>query len=146
MSNYAGDLHHHAAGPEPLVHTFTVTVEIDPEWVTYVTKYSDIFGRHYYAGYWACGVAHDPELGWLVFEHADELDATVDGRTAAEAAWRAGLPLPERWYRLDRAAAIRMWEEGVKRFGVGWYDSPEHDGAMEDVLLQLALLGEERYG
>ena len=48
MSNYAGDLHHHAAGPEPLVHTFTVTVEIDPEWVTYVTKYSDIFGEERY--------------------------------------------------------------------------------------------------
>jgi hypothetical protein len=89
--------------PEPLKHTFTITVDVDPQWVSYITQHSDIFGRPYYAGYWACGVAHDLELGWLVYEHGDEgcQDET------------------ENWYRLDRAAALRMWEEGVKRFGVG---------------------------
>jgi len=127
-------------------HTFTFTVQVDPQWVSYITQHPDIFGRPYYAGYWACGVAHDPDLGWLVYEHGDDRcpDETEDARV--EAIWRAGEPLPPRWFRLDRAAAFRMWEEGVKRWGVGWYDDPEHDGAREDVLLQLALLGEERYG
>lgn len=133
--------------PEPVKHTFSITVEIDPQWVTYVTQHPDIFGRPYYAGYWARGVDHDPDLGWLVWEHDDQFVHDEEpGLAEAHLAWREGRPLPPRWYRLDRAAALRMWEEGVKRFGVGWYDSNEHDGGMEDVLLQLTLLGEERYG
>lgn len=133
--------------PTPLQHTFTVTVEVDPRWVDYVTQHGDIFGRTYYAGYWARGVDHDPKMGWLVWESDDQHRRDEEPDLAdAHLAWREGRPLPEHWYRLDRAAALRMWEEGVKRFGVGWYDSSAHDGAMEDVLLQLALLGEERYG
>lgn len=133
--------------PEPLRHTFTITVDIDPRWVDYVTQHNDIFGRTYYAGYWAHGAANDSELGWLVAE-CDEQER-FPGKTETarvEALWRAGSDLPPRWYRLDRAAALRMWEEGVKRHGVGWYESNDHDGAREDELLQLALLGEVRYG
>jgi len=133
--------------PEPLKHTFTITVDVDPRWVDYLTQHSTIFGRPHYAGYWACGAAHDPELGWLVAEldEAERFPGEHEA-TRVEAIWRAGSDLPPRWYRLDRAAALRMWEEGVKRHGVGWYDAPEHDGAREDELLQLALLGEVRYG
>lgn len=133
--------------PAPLKHTFTITADVDPEWVNYITRFPDIFGRPYYAGYWAQGVAIDWELGWLVAEINDQ--ERWPGKTESarvEALWRAGEPLPARWYRLDRTAALRMWEEGVKRLGVGWYDSNEHDGSLEDVLLQLALLGEVRYG
>lgn len=133
--------------PEPLKHTFTITVDIDLRWVDYVTQHNDIFGRTYYAGYWARAMAHDPELGWLVAEMDEE--ERYPGKhecERVEAMWRSGNVLPERWYRLGRAAAIRMWEEGVKRHGVGWYDSNEHDGGMEDELLQLTLLGEVRYG
>jgi hypothetical protein len=133
--------------PEPLKHTFTITVDVDPRWVEYVTQRATIFSCLHYAGYWARGVDHDPVYGWLVAE-CDESERWPDKTESARvsALWRAGSDLPPRWYALDRGAALRMWEEGVKRFGVGWYDSREHDGAMEDVLLQLALLGEERYG
>lgn len=133
--------------PQPIEHTFTVTCSIDPFWIDYITQHSDVFGRTYYAGYWAQSVAHDVDLGWLVAE-CDEHERFPGKHESerVEALWRAGKDLPPRWYRLDRAAALRMWEEGVKHFGVGWYDDPEHDGAREDVLLQLVLLGEVRYG
>ena len=133
--------------PEPLKHTFSITVEIDPRWVDYITNGSDIFSRPHYAGYWACGVANAPALGWLVAEcDENERFPSEYEDERVEALWRAGKDLPPRWYRLDRAAALRMWEEGVKRYGVGWYGDPKHDGGMEDGLLQLALLGEVRYG
>ena len=133
--------------PAPIRHTFTMTVEVDPQWVDYLTQHSTIFGRPYYAGYWARGAEHDPELGWLVWEDDEQHGRGREPeREAALRAWRAGEPLPARWYRLDRATALRMWEEGTKQWGIGWYDSPEHDGAREDELLQLTLLGEVRYG
>lgn len=133
--------------PEPVKHTFTLTVDVDPTWIEYITQNNDIFGRSYYAGYWARGAAHDPVLGWLVAE-TDERERYPGHTETARVVllWRAGVDLPPRWHRLDRAAALRMWEEGVKRYGVGWYESDQHDGSMEDVLLQLTLLGEERYG
>jgi hypothetical protein len=133
--------------PEPLKHTFTITVDVDPRWVDYITQHNDIFGRTYYAGYWARGVDNDPVYGWLVAEcDEDERWPGEDEEERVKALWRAGSDLPPRWYVLDRGAALRMWEEGVKRFGVEWYGGHHHDGACEDVLLQLALLGEVRYG
>ena len=59
-------------------------------------------------------------------------------------AWVNSEPLPKGWFRLDREAALRAWEEGIKRWGVGWYEHT--DSNREDVVIQLALLGEIRYG
>jgi hypothetical protein len=53
--------------PDPVQHTFSLTVSVDPFWVEYLTQNVDIFGQQY-AGYWLRGVEHDPELGWLVWE------------------------------------------------------------------------------
>lgn len=131
--------------PESLKHTFTITVDVDPRWVDYlISEHTAIFSRPYYAGYWAQGMAHDSQLGWLVAECDESERWPVEDTARVEVLWRAGSDLPPRWYRLDRAAALRMWEEGVKRWGVGWYD--KCDGGSEDVLLQLTLLGEVRYG
>jgi hypothetical protein len=132
--------------PDPVQHTFSLTVAIDPFWVEYLTQNVDIFGQQY-AGYWLRGVEHDPELGWLVWED-DERHRNGDEPNRREALevwiWGKGLPLPKGWYRLDRVAAVRAWEEGVKRWGVGWY--AEVDAPREDLVVQLALLGEVRYG
>jgi hypothetical protein len=130
--------------PDPTVHTFSVTVEIDPFWVEYLTQNVDVFGQQY-AGYWLRGVDRDPELGWLVWEDDEQHRwGKEPDRLEARSAWLAGEPLPKGWYRLDRAAAVRAWEEGVKRWGVGWY--AQVDAIREDVVVQLALLGEVRYG
>ena len=128
--------------PEPLKHMFSLTVDVDPFWVEYLTRYTDIFGRQY-AGYWLRGVERDDERGWLCLEY-DERGREPPYRIEALAAWRAGEKLPPGWYRLDRAAALRAWEEGVKRWGVDWYR--QTDAGREDEVIQLSLLGEIRYG
>lgn len=134
----------------PVEHAFSVTVAVPPGWVHHVTQTPALFSASSCAGRWACGMAHNPGLGWLVVEFSEdnghgfpEDDAEVTVR--AKASWRAGEELPPGWYRLDAAAALRMIEEGAKRYGVGWYGSSAHDGAMEDAILQATLLGELRY-
>ena len=134
--------------PEPLSHTFSITVAIDSFWVDYLTGYTDIFGPQY-VGYWMCGVDRHPERGWLCWEFAGPHGGRCrrgeePDREEAIRAWALGQPLPKGWYRLDRATALRAWEEGVKRWGVDWY--AQVDAPREDLVLQLALLGEVRYG
>lgn len=131
--------------PEPLQHTFTITVAVDPFWVDYLTKYPGIFGRQY-AGYWLRGVERHTERGWLCWEDDEQhRQGEEPDREEALEAWRSGDPaLPKGWYRLDSAAALRAWEEGVKRWGVDWYE--QTDANREDVVVQLSLLGEIRYG
>ena len=130
--------------PDPEKHTFTITVEVNSSWVEYLTEYGDIFASDR-AGYWLRGVEHESALGWLCWEDDEKCRPGKEpNRQAALTAWRAGEPLPKRWFRLDRAAALRAWEEGVKRWGVAWYE--DVDANREDVVVQLALLGETRYG
>jgi hypothetical protein len=130
--------------PDPTLHTFTLTVEVDPFWVEYLTQNSDVFGWSY-AGYWLRGVAHDPERGWLCWEDDEQhRKGKEPDREAAIVAWNTGTPLPAGWYRLDQAASLRAWEAGVKRWGVGWY--AQVDAQAEDIVVQEALLGEVRYG
>lgn len=128
---------------EPINHTFSVTVAVDPDWISYLTQYNDIFG-HGYAGYWLRGVERD-DNGWLCWED-DEQHACGEEPNLVEAleAWRSDMPLPKGWFRLDHAMALRAWEEGVKRWGVDWYEDTDAD--REDTVLQLAMLGEIRYG
>ncbi len=130
--------------PASTPHTFTLTVEVDPFWVSYLTQERGIFGQQY-TGYWLRGIEHDPELGWLCWEDDERHRRGFEpDRTAARGAWLAGEPLPKGWYRLDTAAALRAWEAGVRRWGIGWYERV--DAIVEDVVVQLALLGEVRYG
>ena len=130
--------------PEPLKHTFTLTVDVDPFWVQYLTGYTDIFGHAAFRN-WLRGVDHHPERGWLCWESDDQHRRGEEpNREEAVRAWALGEPLPKGWYTLDRAVALRAWEEGVKRWGVDWYEHT--DAEREDVVVQLALLGEVRYG
>lgn len=99
---------------------------------------SDMFG-HYYIGSWACGIQYQEGLGWLV--HEEEMPNHED---VAIAAWLAGNPLPEGYYRLNRDAAERAIEYGVLHHGIGWIDG-DADAPMIDKALQIAILGEDRY-
>jgi len=134
-----------------LITTVTIETEIDPLWVPYLTQNTDIFGYNY-CGYWMMGMERTQDRGWLCFEH-DDGAIYRSARDVAERhpeyeailkAWREGKPLPDKWFRLDKAAAIKAWHEGVKRWGVEWYEGV--DSIREDVVVQLALLGEIRYG
>jgi hypothetical protein len=129
--------------PEPIKHSFTIEVEVDAWWPDYVAHGNDIF-RTNYIGYWAFGVAHDDTLGWLVYEHGDERRPDDEECDRVTDLWKRGEALPERWFRIDKSVAMRAWEEGVKQWGVRWTDKT--DANREDAILQLALLGELRYG
>jgi len=129
---------------ETIPHTFSLTVQVAEFWINYVTQCSDLFLTSY-AGYWLRGVEHDNERGWLVWEDDEKCRHGKEPQSKeALAAWRSGAELPPHWFRIDRSTALRAWEEGVKRWGVGWYE--DADAASYDIVLQLALLGEERYG
>jgi hypothetical protein len=105
-----------------------------------------IFGRGY-CGYWLRGVERDASLGWLCWEDDEQhsFDAEPD-RAEALRAWRAGEPLPKGWYRLNEETAVRAFVEGVKKWGPAWFDGEHGDGNGYDVVIQMALLGEVRYG
>lgn len=130
--------------PASLKHKFELTVEIDPFWIEYLTQCSDIFS-HDRAGYWLRGVEHDKKLGWLCYEEGDEIRPHEDTFDEARKAWVLGNKLPNGWYRLDGRAALKAWEEGVKEWGIRWYGGRDHDANAEDMIVQLALLGENRY-
>jgi hypothetical protein len=122
-----------------------VTIEsvVDPNWIGFMFS-SEIFSGHT-CRYWARGVAWDESLGWLVWESADKARRGAEpDRERALTAWRAGEPLPPRWHRLDDGAIVRAWEAGVRRWGESWHRAG--DGTRHDEAVQVALLGEARYG
>lgn len=110
-------------------------------WIEYLTKYSDIFGTTYYCGYWLLRIVRD-DTGWLCWEHCDE--NSQNDHDQALKAFKEGGVLPPRYFRLDKDAAIKAYLEGCKRGGLGWFN--QADGSDYDVAIQLALLGEIRYG
>lgn len=124
--------------------TATITSTVNPGWIDLCTKETDLF-MSTHCGYWLRGAERDPAIGWLVWESLAKPPFDKEpGREKALAAWRAGKPLPKGWYRLDHETAVRAWGEGVKWRGEKWYENG--DANAYDYVLQMALLGEERYG
>lgn len=141
-----------------------VEVPVDPDWLSVCSEPSgcEVFGRDH-CGYWMHGREHSSTRGWLCWEHDDEHDPherdfdaeAVDGspvyeplpgEAEARACWEAGLPMPAggRWHVLDRDAACRAFAFGVAVKGVDWFQGG--DATDYDVVIQLALLSEIRYG
>ncbi len=125
-----------------------ISLEVDvPEedWIDFLTKHNDIFSRNY-SGYWLRGVEHDPYLGWLCWED-DEQHRRGDEpyRESAIACWKDGAMLPEGWYRLNKEMAMKAYSVGVVKWGEDWFED-KGDAGTYDVVIQLALLGEVRYG
>jgi hypothetical protein len=122
-------------------------LEYDPQELKDFTE--DLLSRDTFStnfsGFWLRGVESNLHLGWLCWED-DEQFAHGDepSRKAAVHAWHAGDPLPEGWYRLNEAMALKTWNEGRKKYGVDFYEYM--DSNSQDTALQLAMLGEERYG
>jgi len=119
-------------------------LKVDKEdWREFVVQYEDLF-RTDHCGYWLRGIEHGPD-GWLAWEDDGEhLPGQEPDVEAALAAWHGGAPLPTGWFRLDGELADRAWGIGVLKWGEQWYN--EGDSTTYDTALQLALLGEVRYG
>lgn len=128
--------------------TTTVDTEIHPYWIEFILNDSDLF-RTSYVGYWLAGMEHDDDKNeWLVYETGGDIGFS-DVEEFPEYAWvvqdwKDGKPLPEKWFRLDQAFVIKSWGEGFKRGGAQWYE--KGDAVQYDVAIQMALLGEIRYG
>ncbi len=125
----------------------TLKIPVPDEFVDYLTSYDDLF-RTGHSGYWAYGYGVDDRRtgkpAWLVYEmSADEGVPTDEEAELAETQYQGGAGLPDHWFVLDREAALKVLAEGVKRFGVDFYE--DSDATTMDDAIQLALLGEIRY-
>lgn len=123
-------------------------IEVPKTWIEFCQG-SDLFLRSY-CGYWAYGAEHTSGLGWLLYEHGDDgippyFSSTREYRTAKRA-WKAGQPLPERWFRLDDETVERAYTLGCELWGKSWYDGNRSDALGYDEIVQRTLLGEARYG
>lgn len=132
--------------------TVTLDVEVDPIWIEFCTsKYVDVF-IYGYCGYWMCGMEHNDTLGWLCYEYdwgGDEPQPIDQVRESPQypaivKSWEAGETLPPHWFRLNEELAIKAWAEGVKKYGINWFE--DGDANTYDNVLQLTLLGELVYG
>jgi hypothetical protein len=123
-----------------------VEIEVDDQWIELLTKYNDIF-RTDHCGYWLAGMERNDELGWLAHEQDDDENANIVSRSPEYQdivdAWLTGRSLPERWFRINKETAIAVWIEGVKEYGIAWYETS--DANTYDYLIQKVLLGEHRY-
>ena len=118
--------------------------ENEKDWLALVTVHSELFSNDY-CGYWLRGVDQDEKLGWLAWEDDEQhLFGDEPQEEKALKAWKEGRSLPEGWFRMDKALAKKAWNIGVREYGVHWYE--DGDATTYDVVLQLALLGEVRYG
>ena len=135
-----------------------IEVVVDLDWVGMVAHYVDIFG-HDYIGYWLRRIGHssDLALGQLGWEF--ELDKRTEGlgfidrlpveieddlHKDAIRAWKDRQPLPPHYFALNIETAKKAWIEGVKKYGLDWYENGDAD--TYDYVLQMALLTEITYG
>lgn len=124
--------------------TVPITVEVDNFWIEYCTEYNDLFYTNR-CGYWLRGIDRHSKRGWLCFESGGEIAPGKEPfLKEAKRAWRKGESLPPGFFLLNKETAIKAWVEASKYYGVNWYD--DVDAGREDVAIQLALLGEVRYG
>jgi hypothetical protein len=122
-------------------------MRVPGEWIDFLTKYSDMF-RTDHSGYWAFGVSlkNDAGTDWLAYEMADDRRPNDETIEAVIDAHEEGKKLPERWFVVDKAFAIRAYVEGAKKWGTCWYDDHDCDASTYDWVVQMAALGEVRYG
>jgi hypothetical protein len=120
------------------------------DWVKYCTTNNDLFMTSY-CGYWLGGLEFDNAIGWLCYVSM-EIDGEPSVREVDKLprysdivqAWENNKDLPNGFYRLDKAAAIRAFKAGIEHSGVNWYENA--DSREYDYVIQMALLGEIRYG
>lgn len=125
--------------------TIAVNVKVDEDWVDLIVHHDDIFYTNY-CGYWARGMVYTKKLGWLVFEHGDEVRPPDKVPRQILKDWRDGLDLPERWHRLDRDTALLAFAEGVKLWGENWTNANDVDAHSYDEVIQRVFFKKPKYG
>jgi hypothetical protein len=120
-----------------------LNLEVDQNWIEFVTRDSDLFLPQY-CGYWMYGLDYNKQ-GWLAYEHNEApLYQVLESPEYLVVASSRKKKLPPRWFRLDKKVALQAWIEGVKLYGLKWFDNA--DALTYDVVMQMTLLKEVRYG
>lgn len=129
----------------------TFEVEIDRDTLHQFTRdvvlNSDLFNRGY-CGYWLYGVEFltvDGESYTIAYEQADDDRPSESAQEEAVTCFEDKRPLPKGFHVLSKETAKKAYIEGVKRWGIDWYAN-NGDGNGYDYVVQMALLGEVRYG
>lgn len=101
-----------------------------------------------YCGYFLREVeVSEDGYSWLAWEF-DEMPSnprTNEPHADAIAAFYEGKPLPKHYHRIDENFMVKAFVEGVKLYGVGWYDDSRTDANTYDRVIQMALFGEQKY-
>lgn len=121
----------------------TLEFEVPPSWVRQVMS-GELFSRAY-CGYWADVIDddHSGKRGLLVFEHNDE-NTPPDHHTPALRAFADWMGIPPGYYHVNSETAIDAYRHGVARWGLEWMK--DADAFRYDIVMQLAILGELKYG
>lgn len=127
------------------------------DWIDFLTKHNDIFGSGY-IGYWGHGIK--VPSGWIVWEFDNDPRKLPEKAEFIEQvspagwkkhhkeafdAYKGRRDMPEHYHLLDEAVALKAFKIGVEKWGIDWFET-RGDGDTYDLVLQLALLGEHRYG
>ena len=126
---------------ETIKQNVSFDVEIPIDWIDFISNYTDIFGPTY-CGYWAKGIYNENDIGWLLRDEEELFDDSND--SLAEKLFIDNQELPKHYYRLDKDTAIKAYAEGIKRWGVNWYE--QADAISYDVVIQMALFNDVKYG
>lgn len=122
----------------------TITVDIPDEWLEDALA-ADTFSW-YCIGYWGRGILiHAAASPVWAIEEELEVGDTVTHPDELRARWLTGEDLPRGYHVWDEAAAIAVYGEGVKRYGVNWYTEADCFDIL-DALIQHVLLGKVVYG
>ncbi len=118
------------------------------EWFDFC-RHVDLFGTNY-AGYWAYGVSvvgADTTRHWLVFVGETEGERPGETETAiVETLHRNRDAMPSTWHVWGPTQWAAAYRYGERLWGERWYDHHDTDATRYDTIMQLALLGEVRYG
>ena len=87
----------------------------------------------------------DPKLGWLACERSVTKEMTDSSRLVViKDLWYTNQLLPSGCFAIDKEVAARIYEEGIRLCGCDWEDNADNE--VYDRVVQMALLGEIRYG
>lgn len=121
------------------------------QWWNDFASNEDLFSLSY-CGYWLRGVAYNRKHdSWLLYESAD--DGPASNEDEIEEKWKqwnespSGVfYLPDGWFHWIRDDALRAYKIGERLWGEGWLSDGRTDSRRYDIVIQMALLGEIKYG